>query len=321
MPAEQTQRDLSVIIPSYNARGLLCRAVGALIAAAPEAEVIVVDGASTDGSADAVRERFPSVKVLEYPNYGWGHSNNRGVAAARGDYILLMNSDLFITQEAIETMQDRLAWDTRLGGVGATLLNEDGSRQRVFGVTYWPNWSRMTSPRRVKILSGACLMTRRHVLERAGGFDENLFLYNEEYDWCERVRNAGYDLELLPARVTHVGGASTPKSPNFILEEQRGYLYVTRKHHSWAKEQVVRSAMQSYSMAFHLLDPRSAHREMWGRLAEVARHGEGTESPFVLSGRGQVFPGSLRAAPSNVVRKPAPAPAVATEPPLEAVGQ
>ena len=278
-------RDLSVVIPSYNARGLLQRTLRTLAVAAPEAEVIVVDGRSEDGSPEMVAAEFPTVRVLRHENHGFAHAINRGLEHARGHYILLLNSDLFVSRAAVTAMLRRLC-DPEVGAAAPVLLNEDGSRQHLFGPWYWPNLAPVRRVSRVPLLAAACLMTRRDVLKEVGGLDENFFLYNEEYDWCVRVLRAGLHLELLPERVVHVGGGSTPPSPALTLEAQRGFLYLAQKHAPPVVVEGLRRAMRLEGWLGARIDPRPEHRAMWEQLEALTERRAYLDSPFPLSGRG-----------------------------------
>jgi GT2 family glycosyltransferase len=278
--------DLSIVIPSYNGRDVLRECLGILERVAAEAEVIVVDGGSSDGSPAMVRESFGRVRLLEVSNHGWAHATNRGLEVARGRYLLMMNSDLFVTREALEAMVSRLAEDPGLGAVGPVLLNKDGSRQWGFGALYWPHWTAMNRAVRINLLHFACCMTRRDVVERVGAMDENFFFYNEEFDWCWRVGRAGYRLELRPERVVHVEGGSTPDNPDFLFEAQRGSLYLMHKHFPALVAQPFRRLLQLEGWLLSSLDPDHRRRPMWARLESLARRGAYTESPFPLSGRG-----------------------------------
>ncbi|MBN8612629.1 MAG: glycosyltransferase family 2 protein [Deltaproteobacteria bacterium] len=277
---------LSIVIPSYNARELLARSLSTLQQVARGAEVIVVDGASADGSADMVERDFPEVILVRQKNHGFAHATNRGIERASRPFVLLMNSDLFLTREALDAMHARLAADARLGAVAPRLVNEDGSRQTVFGAFYWPNWVEVKEASRVWLVSGACFMTRRDVIERVGALDESFFLYNEEYDWCTRCRDAGYHLEMVPAPVVHVGGGSTGKSPDLTLEAQRGFLYVAQKHAPPIVAEALRRAMLFEGYCKSRIDPRPEHRSMWAKLESIMRREAYLESPFPVSGRG-----------------------------------
>lgn len=279
-------RALSIVIPSYNARALLRRTLRTLEVAAPEAEVIVVDGSSNDGSGDMVRAEFPWAKLLIQPNHGFAHAVNRGLEQCTCPYLLLLNSDLFVTRAALESMYSRLSGDPLLAAAAPTLTNEDGSKQRTFGAFYWPNWVDVRKATRVWLLSAACLMTRRDVVDQIGALDESFFLYNEEYDWCARARRAGFHMEILPEPVVHVGGGSTGRNPFLTLEEQRGFLYVSSKHSSPLVLQGLRRVMQFEAYCYSRIDPRPAHRQMWAKLESLARREAYLESHFEVSGRG-----------------------------------
>jgi N-acetylglucosaminyl-diphospho-decaprenol L-rhamnosyltransferase len=285
--------NLSIVIPSYNARALLRRALTTLEvtlkAVAPDAEVILVDGRSQDGSFEMVKEEFPWVHAYTSENHGFAHAVNRGLERASHENLLLLNSDLFLGPEALTAMLARLA-DPKVGAVAPQLVNEDGSKQRLFGAfgaLYWANWLPVREPSPVPLLSFACLMTRRSVLLEVGAFDENFFLYNEEYDWCVRARRAGYRFEILPESVVHVGAGSTTPSPELVLEAQRGFLYFTKKHGSPQVAEFLRRAMQFEGYCYQRIDPRSErHRAIWAKLHSLTTREAYLESPFPLSGRG-----------------------------------
>ncbi len=279
---------LSVVVPSYNAQALLSRALERLAQTANGAEIIVVDGGSKDGSPSIVREQFPRVKLIEQPNYGWGHATNRGIEAASGDLVLMMNSDLFLSTPALDAMEERLLSSPGVGAVGPYLLNEDGTRQRVFSALHWPRYVPMVGPISVPVVSGACMMTRRDVLSRVGLFDEGFFMYNEEYDFCGRMREHGYRAELVPFGVVHVGGGSTQPSHELVLETHRGFMYLMDKRHPGVVSEGVRRLMQLKGWFGKRFEREPAKREMWAQLESIAAREAYTESPFELSGRREV---------------------------------
>ncbi|MBX3269190.1 MAG: glycosyltransferase family 2 protein [Sandaracinaceae bacterium] len=278
--------NLSVVIPSYNGRDVLRRALRNLRAEVPEAEVVVVDGRSSDGSGDMVAAEFPEVRLHEFPNFGWGHATNRGLSLSRGQHLLLLNSDVFVTRAAILAMRDRLAGDRAVGAVGPVLVDEEGRREKVFGRINLRNYVPARSVERVGLLSGACLMTRRDVLAQVGAIDEHFHFYNDDTEWCLRTRRAGFRLERVPQRVVHVGGASTPSSPLYTLEAHRGFLYMMSKHFPPHYAEVVRRAMWVRGFVNARVDPRPMHRDMWARLESITLSGDYLDCPFPLSGRG-----------------------------------
>jgi N-acetylglucosaminyl-diphospho-decaprenol L-rhamnosyltransferase len=281
-------KNLSIVIPVYNGCTVLETALNILEQVARTAEIICVDGGSTDGALELIKSK-PFVKVLEVENHGWAHASNRGFEIATRNVLLTMNSDLFPTQKALETMMSRLLEKPNLGAVGPVLLHPDGSRQWGFGTLYWPNWRRIKSPTRINILHGACLMTRRDVLEKVGGFDENFFFYNEEFDWCWRLGKTGYQLEIQPVSVVHVEGASTGKrNPNIQIEQNRGSLYLLQKHFGGWLVEVTRRFFQLLGWLGQILDPRADFKPAWARIEALAKRGDYLDTPFQLSKRGEV---------------------------------
>lgn len=288
--------EVAIVVPSYNGRHLLeqtLRTVERVLAEGPrlEAEVVVIDGRSSDGSLEMVEQQFPWVRAVSCPNHGFGHATNRGIERTTAPHVLFLNSDLFLTRAALDAMRARLEADPRLAAVQPALQNPDGTRQKVFGafgVIYSPNWKTVREPSRVPIVSFACAMIRRDVLRRIGALDENFFLYNEEYDWCVRAQRAGYRLEVLPERVVHVGQGSTSPSPALVLEAQRGFLYFAQKHGPRFVLEGLRLAMQFEGFCKQRIDPRPEYREMWAKLERITVREAYLESPFPLSGRGDL---------------------------------
>jgi len=284
-PSAAWHGDLSIVIPSYNSKDLLRRTLRAIDEVAPTAEVVVSDSASADGSTQMVRDEFPRAKILEHPNYGFAFAINTGIAAAQRGFLLLMNSDLFVTAAALDLMHRRLGEEPRLGAVAPILVNVDGSRQSLFGGLYWPLWAPVRERRSVGLLSAACLMTRRDVVDAVGGLDENLFFYNEERDWCRQLQDHGYQLEVVGEKVVHIGGGSTKRGPLLRLEERRGFLYVGRKH-GWRSVTLMRWGLALQGFLYRFLDPRREWRQMWQRQWDIMSRGDLLASPFPLSGRG-----------------------------------
>ena len=250
---------LSIIIISFNTRDTTLRCLRAVFAHLDgvAAEVIVVDNASADGSADAIVNEFPQVVLIRNAeNAGFGAANNVAMKQAKGDNFLLLNSDAFLTSGALPEMLKALHDKPDIGLVGPRLLNADGSLQRscyrfpsplvawlealwisavapatsfLGDLRRWPH----DTPYHPEWVIGACMMVRRSVYETVGGFDSGFFMYAEETDWQRRIRAGGWKIAFTPAaRVTHLGGASgaddRPKINNYFFESG-DYYY--RKHH------------------------------------------------------------------------------------------
>lgn len=238
---------LSIIILNWNVADLLAACLDSLPEACgawwPQAEVIVVDNASSDGSARMVRDRFPNVRLTELPtNTGFTGGNNAGIRASTGDYIFLLNPDTLAHPGSIAALADYIDAHPNAGIVGPRLLNLDGTLQpsrRRFPtlatalVESTPlQRARLIAPLRnrrdhilsdfymldrpddetqqVGWLSGAALMCRREALMQAGWFDPGYFMFSEEVDLCRRVSDSGWSVVYLPhEHITHYGGQST----------------------------------------------------------------------------------------------------------------
>ena len=253
---------LSVIIVNWNVRDLLRECLRSLAAGREqlELEVIVVDSASADGSIAMLREEFPWVRLITCDeNVGFPRGNNLGLAEARGDYLLLLNPDTVVVDDALTVLRDYLATHPAVGAVGPQLLNPDGSVQssrRRFPTLatgfFESTWLQGLVPgvlRRyyaldlpddataeVDWLTGACVMVPRAVYERVGGLDEGYFMYSEELDWCRRIVAAGWKVVYHPpARVIHhVGQSSDQAVTARHINFQRAKLRYYRKYHGRA---------------------------------------------------------------------------------------
>ena len=263
---------IAAILVSFNTREMTLRSIRDLLADpnGVPSQIVVVDNASKDGSAAAVRQAFPEVLVIENSeNRGFGAANNVGMTAAmdeslknnrpQPDAFLLINTDAFVHPEALLTMWRAMQGNPNRGVVGPALRNPDGSRQRsVFGfptpmVAWIENlgFAKLTKvtrfnyqqPAAVDFVSGACMMVSREAYDATGGFDENFFLYSEETDWQRRIRSAGFHVWFTPtAEVTHVGGGSQTAgkiNPEFF----RSIDLYQSKHHGWFGMQSFRLAM------------------------------------------------------------------------------
>lgn len=289
---------LSAIIVSYNTRRMTLDCLRALQSELDglTAEIWVVDNDSRDGSAEAIRAAFPDVHLIENPNNaGFGAANNLAMKQARGDFLLLLNSDAFPKPGAVRELLDCAARHPQAGVIGPRLLNEDGSLQ----VSCW----RLPSPtrawlenlgvsallpshpvlgdyfrwahdeeREVEFVAGACLLVRRAVYEAVGGFDENFWMYAEESDWQRRMHEAGWTIVFTPsAEVTHLGGASgASESAKISHHFYHSMDLYGRKHHGLSGLISRRIAMSVGSLgralAFGLLlwlVPRPQSRHSW----------------------------------------------------------
>jgi len=258
---------VSTVVVSFNTRDHLLSCLASLEASLVPVEVIVVDNASRDGSADAVAERFPATRLVRNAeNAGFARASNQGLALARAPYVLLLNSDAEVRPGAVEAMVALLEARPRVAAVGPRTVSGDGTVQVSFGPPLTPvhEWRQRRLVRGVRArrpaalrraaalagverepawLSGSCLLARRDALAAIGGFDEDFFLYEEDVDLCHRLHRAGGTLVFTPAaEVVHHLGRSMDQTPDRArLEYQRSHILYYRKHNGPAATLLLRA--------------------------------------------------------------------------------
>ena len=290
--------DVSVIVAARNADSYLERCLAALVGQGHE--VIVVDSASSDRTAAVARESSPETNVLLLEeNRGYGAALNAGLAIASRSYALLMNADAWPEDGAVEALVDFARSDQQIGVVGPRLLNVDGSLQpsvrgfptpwrlatEYFFLRWLAPWSRLLnafyganfdhrSQRDAEFLVGAVLLVPRSVIAEIGTFDTDFFMFNEEVDFCYRVREHGLRVVFFPgAEFVHVGGASTRLEWSRMYREQlRSHLRFQAKHHGLASAERARRtmlwAMRLRGLVFHG-ERRQLSREAASYLAQA----------------------------------------------------
>ena len=264
--------DLSIIIVSWNVRGLLQACLQSIDTNRHDIalEVIVVDGASADGSPEMVGELFPGVNLIACDeNVGFPRGNNIGLAQANGRYLLLLNPDTEIKGDALPKMLAYLEKHPEVGLVGPQLINSDGSIQssrrrfpKLATGLVESTWLEQVAPKAVlrhyyvqdlpddetadvDWVTGACMLTRREIYATLGGMDEDYFMYSEELDWCRRIKDAGWRIIYFPeAQVLHhVGKSSEQAVTARHINFQRAKLRYFRKYHGAATTAVLRTVL------------------------------------------------------------------------------
>ncbi len=235
---------LSVIIVSWNTREILRECLERIPAAAEGLafETIVIDNGSSDGSARMVREEFPGARVIENDeNTGFAAATNQGIRESSGEYIALVNSDIMTPPGSLAHFVRYLENSPGVAAVGPQLVGRSGHLQYSGGYAPSPASafsqlsglqavlggrsrgmfvrSRSTrKPMPVDWIGGACMVTRRSVIDEVGMLDDEHFMYAEDVEYGVRMRQAGWKLHLLPwIRVVHYGGASSTGSPEARL--------------------------------------------------------------------------------------------------------
>lgn len=254
--------DLTIVIVSWNVQDLLQRCLESIHASvasstyaepdgqSPKFEIIVVDNASDDDSVWMVRNRFPDVQVVtNQTNLGFSVANNQGIALSRGRYVLLLNPDTEVMDDALSQLITFADQHPTVGMVGPQLLNPDGSvqpsRRRFPTLTTALIESTWLQPMVVSLqsrglsrilstpihrmldryymadrsenivqdvdwITGAAMFTRREAIDDVGPMDEGFFMYSEELDWCRRFRKEGWRIAYFPgAQIVHHVGKSS----------------------------------------------------------------------------------------------------------------
>jgi GT2 family glycosyltransferase len=260
--------DLSVITVTHDGREM---ALATLRSAAArlgdlEAEWIVVDNASTDGTPEAIEAEFPHVRVVRAPNHGFAAGNNVALAHARGRYVLLVNPDVEIQQGTLRELVDALDARPEVGVASVLTEGPDGA--------LLPTIRRLPTPARdlgealgaarirplrglqelddryedygrersADWLVGSFLLARRAAVEEVGPLDDGFFLYSEEIDWCHRFRLAGWDVRHLPLMtITHHCGESD--RPDLVAQLASSRLRFAYKHFSRRRAVAIHAAL------------------------------------------------------------------------------
>lgn len=269
---------------NYNTKDLTLEAVASVFSSIQDSsfsvEVIVVDNASVDASADALEARFPQVVVVRSEqNIGFGRGNNLGASHATGRALFLLNTDTIVRPGAIEALYAKLFEDEGRGIVGPFLENPDGSYQcsmlsfptvwRTFCVFFWLDRMFPRVPlfadgmmthvdplaeHDVDVINGAAMMIRRDLFEQIGGFDPEYFMYYEESDLCMRVAKLGYRARYMPgARVLHLISQSSRTHPWWFHHILRRSRMIYARKHMTPFERVAMATVVHAAYAFRII--------------------------------------------------------------------
>jgi N-acetylglucosaminyl-diphospho-decaprenol L-rhamnosyltransferase len=246
--------DVSIVIVNWNGGELLARCLDSLRPRGElAAEVIVIDNASSDGSAALGTWPGGEIQlILNGENVGFARACNQGIRRGGGRYVLLLNPDARLVAGALEALVAFMDAHPEAGAAGPTLLNPDGSLQPSGGQL--PGLRRLLAihPLLVRALrvpddrlrrrdfghvaaveeaSGACLIVRRAAVDAVGLLDERFFLYYEDVDWCRRLGEHGWKIYYVPqARVVHHWRSKTAPRPDGPVHHHRSQLWYVRKH-------------------------------------------------------------------------------------------
>ena len=313
---------LSVIIVNYNVKYYLDQCIRSVLRAFEEmntpAEIIVVDNHSADGSVDYLEQRYPQKLypmvrfVRSAHNLGFARANNIAIRQSRGEYVLLLNPDTIVGEDALKASVDFMDAHEDAGAVGVRMLGAQGRRamesrrglptpmvsffkmlgfcnrwphHRLFG-KYYMGYLPWDEPSQIEVVSGAYCMLRRKALDEVGLLDEDFFMYGEDIDLSYRVLKGGYHNYYLPVDILHYKGESTQKSSfRYVHVFYEAMLIFFRKHYS--------------GMTFLLSLPiktaiyAKALMALVGMLSDRMRKSLGFFAPSAEGAQRYVFVGSL----------------------------
>ncbi len=266
---------ISAVVVSYNTRALLRDALASLAPLA-ELEIVVVDNASTDGSAAMVAREFPAARLIQSTtNGGFAAGVNLGVQASRGAYLLLLNPDARLPGDALGQLAGLLDARPGAAAAGAALAFGDGRPQasafrfpglaqlvldlfpvrRLQATRLNGRYAPASRSIQVDHPLGACMLVRRSAWDDVGPFDEGYFMYVEEVDWCRRARARGWEVWHVPGAVAvHHGGQATRQQADAMFAQLwRSRLRYYERYHGPLYTRLVRLLVR------------------WGMRAEAAR--------------------------------------------------
>lgn len=252
--------DVSIIIVAWNVRELLHNCIKSVYEQTKgiSFEVIYVDNASEDRSVKMVKNEFPEVKVIENEaNKGFIIANNQGIEIAQGRYVLLLNSDTVILDNAVVKTVRFADAHPEAAVVGCKVLSPDGTLQRhcfmypsilnmVLSATYlykiFPKsrffgrermtWWDYNYAREVETISGCFSLVRKEAIKQVGLMDDVYFVYGDDIDWCYRFKKSGWKIMFAPdAEIIHCNGQSTKLKPSkFMLQLYGSRLIFMKKY-------------------------------------------------------------------------------------------
>lgn len=261
MLSEQSYIVISVIIVNYNVKHYISQCLRSVERSilSGESEIIVVDNASSDGSADYIESLFPKVKLIRAKeNLGFAKANNLAAQEAKGEYLLFLNPDTIVSEDTLGACAAFLDSNLKAGAIGVQMLNSDGSFApesrrslptlfvsfckmsglcRLFPESkrlgrYYLGYLDRRDKNRIEVVSGAYIMLRKELFNTIGGFDQAFFMYGEDIDLSYRILQEGYQNWYLPVKIIHYKGESTVKtSYRYVKTFYDAMLIFYNKHY------------------------------------------------------------------------------------------
>ena len=252
---------ISVVIVNYNVKYYVGQCIDSVRRALRgiDSEIIVVDNHSRDGSVDYL-SKIEGVRIIESGhNLGFSKANNIAIRQSTAEYVLMLNPDTIVAEDAIRMIIDFADSHPQAGGIGVRMHNDWGTTAResrrglpspmtsfykIIGLSkrlpqhrkygrYYMGWLPWDSPSRIEVVSGACFLVRRKALDKVGLMDEDYFMYGEDIDLSYRLLKGGWENWFVPADIIHYKGESTQKTSfNYVHVFYNAMLIFMRKHYS-----------------------------------------------------------------------------------------
>ena len=252
---------ISVVIVNYNVKYYVGQCIDSVRRALQgiDSEIIVVDNHSRDGSVDYL-SKIEGVRIIESGhNLGFSKANNIAIRQSTAEYVLMLNPDTIVAEDAIRMIIDFADSHPQAGGIGVRMHNDWGTTAResrrglpspmtsfykIIGLSkrlpqhrkygrYYMGWLPWDSPSRIEVVSGACFLVRRKALDEVGLMDEDYFMYGEDIDLSYRLLKCGWENWFVPADIIHYKGESTQKTSfNYVHVFYNAMLIFMRKHYS-----------------------------------------------------------------------------------------
>ena len=246
----------------------------------PESKICVVDTAPDITFLDKLCNRFSNIEIIKTVNHSLAHAVNVGLLRHHTPFVAHMNADVYVEAETFDHLM-RPFVNPAVAMTGPIFFTGEGARQK-HGPLYEQNFWRLAAggQRSVPWLSGALQVIRRSAIQVVGGMDTSLRFYNEDVEWCYRLRKSGYKCLLVSTKTTHIGGSSTPDEPRFLVEGYRGAMQISRRYRRpWFR--VLHSLIVRAEAGIRKRTARREHRrKAYCDIADMFHNKTFNKSPF-----------------------------------------
>lgn len=263
---------VSIITVNYNVRKQLLASIDSIIKSKPKNsyEIIVVDNSRDKELKSELAKNYNSIKYISNENTGFGAGNNIGVEKALGDLLFFLNPDTIVYENTIDNLVDFYQKDKNIGIAAPLLLGQNGTPYQqgsraltpfkaLFVLSFinkiFPNnpvsakyflndWDKMKL-REVDVAPGTAFLISKKLFSALDGFDNKFFLFFEEFDFCRRLKKAGYKICIFPdAKILHLWGESTKQNKNIMKIFRASRFYYFRKHFGIAQAIMVETFLR-----------------------------------------------------------------------------